>query len=182
MPDDAQINAAIKELQKALANIQALKPGSDTFQLNYVIGQVSMGIEQALIMLDDSGIDLESKKNAWDPKEPDETWGMDYFDEGPMLLDEKQYLVTELLSGISAQELFEELLESVKEAKAIIDGEKEPSRIFIYDELDVKSIREQFGLSQSKFAALLGISLGGSCVPMRKESLTLTRSAPIRSR
>lgn len=49
------------------------------------------------------------------------------------------------------QELFEELLESVKEAKAIIDGEKEPSRIFIYDELDVKSIREQFGLSQSYF-------------------------------
>lgn len=58
------------------------------------------------------------------------------------------------------QELFEELLESVKEAKAIIEGEKEPSRIFIYDELDVKSIREQFGLSQSKFASLLGISLG----------------------
>jgi putative transcriptional regulator len=63
------------------------------------------------------------------------------------------------------QELFEELLESVKEAKAIIKGEKEPSRIFIYDEfiydeLDVKSIREQFGLSQSKFASLLGISLG----------------------
>jgi len=58
------------------------------------------------------------------------------------------------------QELFEELLESVKEAKAIIDGEKEPSRIFIYDELDVKLIREQFGLSQSKFASLLGISLG----------------------
>jgi len=58
------------------------------------------------------------------------------------------------------QELFEELLESVKEAKAIIDGEKEPSRIFIYDELDVKSIREQFGLSQSKFASLLGISPG----------------------
>ncbi len=58
------------------------------------------------------------------------------------------------------QELFEELLESVKEARAIIDGKKEPSRIFIYDELDVKSIREQFGLSQAKFAAMLGISIG----------------------
>lgn len=58
------------------------------------------------------------------------------------------------------QELFEELLESVKEAKAIMDGEKEPSRIFIFDELNVKAIREQFGLSQSKFASLLGISIG----------------------
>lgn len=58
------------------------------------------------------------------------------------------------------KELFEELLESVKEARAIIDGEKVPSRIFIYDELDVKSIREQFGLSQAKFAAMLGISIG----------------------
>jgi len=56
--------------------------------------------------------------------------------------------------------LFEELLESVTEAKAIMNGKKTPSRVFISDEPDVKAIRKQFGLSQVKFASLLGISPG----------------------
>ncbi|MGH7600982.1 MAG: NadS family protein [bacterium] len=58
------------------------------------------------------------------------------------------------------QELFEELLESVREAKAIMRGEKEPSRVFVYDEPSVKTIRRRFKLSQPKFAGLLGISVG----------------------
>jgi len=58
------------------------------------------------------------------------------------------------------QELFEELLESVREAKAIMRGEKPPSRVFVYDEPDVKTIRHRFKLSQPKFAGLLGISVG----------------------
>ncbi len=58
------------------------------------------------------------------------------------------------------KELFDELLESVREAKAIMRGEKPPSRVFVYDEPDVKTIRRRFKLSQPKFAGLLGISVG----------------------
>jgi len=58
------------------------------------------------------------------------------------------------------KELFDELLESVREAKAIMRGEKQPSRVFVYDEPNVKTIRRRFKLSQPKFAGLLGISVG----------------------
>jgi putative transcriptional regulator len=58
------------------------------------------------------------------------------------------------------KELFDELVESVREAKAIMRGEKPPSRVFVYDEPDVKIIRRRFKLSQPKFAGLLGISVG----------------------
>jgi putative transcriptional regulator len=51
-------------------------------------------------------------------------------------------------------------LESVREAKAIMRGEKQPSRVFVYDEPNVKTIRRRFKLSQPKFAGLLGISVG----------------------
>jgi putative transcriptional regulator len=56
-------------------------------------------------------------------------------------------------------ELFAELLTSVREGGAILRGEKEPSRKFIVAEPDVKHIRETYNLSQSQFAALLGISI-----------------------
>lgn len=56
--------------------------------------------------------------------------------------------------------LFNELLESVRQAGAIRRGEAQPSRTFRFDEPDVAAIREQYGLSQEKFAALLGISVG----------------------
>ncbi len=56
-------------------------------------------------------------------------------------------------------ELFAELVESVREAGAIMRGEKEPSRTFVVPEPDVKSIREQYKLSQRQFASLLGISI-----------------------
>ena len=56
-------------------------------------------------------------------------------------------------------ELFTELLESVREGGAIMRGEKEPSRKFIVEAPDVKRIRERFQLSQSEFAALLGINI-----------------------
>jgi putative transcriptional regulator len=55
--------------------------------------------------------------------------------------------------------LFEELLESVKQAKAIERGEMKPSRTFKFDpKNDVVKARGKLGLSQSKFATLLGIS------------------------
>jgi len=55
-------------------------------------------------------------------------------------------------------ELFQELLESVREAGAILRGEKEPSRAFSFEELDIKAIRRRYEMSQVKFASLLGVS------------------------
>jgi putative transcriptional regulator len=57
------------------------------------------------------------------------------------------------------ENLFQELLESVQEGGAILRGAKKPSRSFDYAEEDVRAIRERYGLSQPKFAALMGISV-----------------------
>jgi putative transcriptional regulator len=57
------------------------------------------------------------------------------------------------------KELFEELLESVKQAKAIERGEMKPGRMFKVDPKNtVVKTRGKLGLSQTKFASLLGIS------------------------
>jgi putative transcriptional regulator len=57
------------------------------------------------------------------------------------------------------EELFAELLESVREGGAILRGEREAARRFVIQPPDVKQIREGYKLSQSKFAALLGVSI-----------------------
>lgn len=57
-------------------------------------------------------------------------------------------------------EMFAELLESVRQGGAILRGEVAPSRTFKVDGPDVRNIRKQYNLSQEKFAALLGISAG----------------------
>ena len=57
-------------------------------------------------------------------------------------------------------ELFQELLESVKQGAAIMKGESQPSRTFEFSETEVHALRKQFGLSQDKFANLVGISVG----------------------
>lgn len=54
--------------------------------------------------------------------------------------------------------LFKDLEKSVKEGGKILKGKKKPSREFLFDNPDPKIIREQLGLSQMKFAKLLGIS------------------------
>ena len=54
--------------------------------------------------------------------------------------------------------LFTELLESVTEMDDILKGKLEPSRIFEYPALEAKKIREKTGLSQARFALLLGVS------------------------
>ena len=54
--------------------------------------------------------------------------------------------------------LFEELVQSLKEAKAIAQGDRQPSRRFELKRLDVKAIREKTGLSQAQFAQLIQIS------------------------
>jgi putative transcriptional regulator len=57
------------------------------------------------------------------------------------------------------KELFDELLQSVKEAAAIEGGKMKPSRQFkMKTGADVAAVRTKMGLSQSKFAALLSIS------------------------
>ena len=57
------------------------------------------------------------------------------------------------------KELFDELLESVKQAAAIERGTMKPSRVFFVNKKnEVTNVRARLGLSQSKFAALLGIS------------------------
>jgi putative transcriptional regulator len=57
------------------------------------------------------------------------------------------------------KELFNELLESVKQAKAIEKGERKPARAFqVNPRTDLAKVRGKLGLSQSKFAAVLGIS------------------------
>ena len=57
------------------------------------------------------------------------------------------------------KELFVELLESVHEGGAILRGDLEPARAMRIDEPDVRKLRETFGLTQPKFAALMGISV-----------------------
>lgn len=57
-------------------------------------------------------------------------------------------------------ELFQELVESLKQGAAIMKGTMEPSRSYEFPETEVRALREQFGLSQDKFASLVGISVG----------------------
>lgn len=56
-------------------------------------------------------------------------------------------------------DLFSELVTSVKEAGAIKRGETKPSRSIHIESLDIKQIRESYNLSQSQFAYMLGISV-----------------------
>jgi len=56
-------------------------------------------------------------------------------------------------------ELFEELVASVREGGAMLRGEVAPARKFIVAGPDVKRIRANYKLSQGEFAALIGISV-----------------------
>ena len=55
--------------------------------------------------------------------------------------------------------LFDELTESFKEAGRIRRGSQAPARSYAFDALDVKVIRERTGLSQGRFALLMGVSI-----------------------
>ncbi|MGQ0702279.1 MAG: NadS family protein [Gemmatimonadales bacterium] len=63
------------------------------------------------------------------------------------------------------KDLFDQLVESVRQMKEIEAGHRKPSRVTRSKELfaegtpDVAALRAHFGLSQSKFATLLGISV-----------------------
>ncbi len=56
-------------------------------------------------------------------------------------------------------EQFNELLSSVQEAGKIMRGEQQASRMYEFEDPDVKAIRECIGFSQSKFASLIGVSM-----------------------
>jgi putative transcriptional regulator len=55
-------------------------------------------------------------------------------------------------------DLFAELLESVRQGGAILRGKRRPSRTFRFIEPNVRALRKSYRLSQAKFAALMGIS------------------------
>jgi putative transcriptional regulator len=57
------------------------------------------------------------------------------------------------------KEMFEELLGSVREAGAILRGQKKPSRRIVISSSGVRAIRERTSLSQSEFAHLIGVSV-----------------------
>ena len=56
------------------------------------------------------------------------------------------------------KEMFDELLESVKEMDAIAKGRQTASRSVEFPDPEVKSIRDHLGVSQEKFALLIGVS------------------------
>lgn len=56
-------------------------------------------------------------------------------------------------------ELFEELVASLKEGGAILRGDTTPSRENELHWPDAVAVRKKLGLTQAQFAALIGISL-----------------------
>ncbi|NUQ83324.1 MAG: helix-turn-helix domain-containing protein [Anaerolineales bacterium] len=56
-------------------------------------------------------------------------------------------------------ELFDELVASVREGGKILRGKVKPFRSFAVEVPDVKKIRSNYKLSQPEFAALMGISV-----------------------
>jgi putative transcriptional regulator len=54
--------------------------------------------------------------------------------------------------------MFDELLNSVEQMDKIVKGKVKPSRQFDFPDLEVKTIREKTGLSQTRFATLIGVS------------------------
>ncbi len=56
------------------------------------------------------------------------------------------------------KEAFNELLESVQEMDKIVKGENPASRTYEFPDPEVRAIRDKLGVSQEKFAMLLGVS------------------------
>ena len=56
------------------------------------------------------------------------------------------------------KQMFNELMDSVKEMDAITKGKKKPGHVRQFKEPEVKAIREMTGLSQARFATLIGVS------------------------
>jgi putative transcriptional regulator len=57
------------------------------------------------------------------------------------------------------QDLFDELVKSVRQGGEILSGKVKPARTFVVEGSGIKRIRERHRLSQAQFAALMGISV-----------------------
>ena len=57
------------------------------------------------------------------------------------------------------KQLFEELVQSLKQARTISKGKAKASRRFKIESTDVKAIREGVGLTQDEFAKLMRVSI-----------------------
>jgi putative transcriptional regulator len=57
------------------------------------------------------------------------------------------------------KDLFDDLVQSLKEAKTIAKGQAQASRRFMVAAPDVRLVREQIGLTQSEFAHLMQVSI-----------------------
>jgi putative transcriptional regulator len=54
---------------------------------------------------------------------------------------------------------FDQLCESIRQAGEIKSGTRKASRVFSHPDPDAKAIRERLGISQSRFAAIIGVSV-----------------------
>ncbi|HCM1945664.1 TPA: helix-turn-helix domain-containing protein [Salmonella enterica subsp. salamae serovar 30:g,m,s:e,n,x] len=55
--------------------------------------------------------------------------------------------------------LFERLTKSMTQMNEIVEGKGQPSRTFYIDAMKIKEIRQASGLSQTKFADLISVSV-----------------------
>ncbi len=56
-------------------------------------------------------------------------------------------------------EMFKDLVKSIRQAGSILRGEMKPSRMDVYEPIDIKRIRTKLKKSQSEFAVLIGVSV-----------------------
>jgi len=54
--------------------------------------------------------------------------------------------------------LYTDLSKSIREAGRIRRGKAKPSRVFRYDAIDIRKLRESVGVSQAQFARMIGVS------------------------
>ncbi|MDD5761888.1 MAG: NadS family protein [bacterium] len=57
------------------------------------------------------------------------------------------------------KKLFDDLVESIREAGKIHRGEMSPSRKFVFAPVDIKAIRKRLNKSQDEFALMIGVSV-----------------------
>jgi putative transcriptional regulator len=57
------------------------------------------------------------------------------------------------------KKLFDDLVESIREAGKIRRGEMSPSRKFVFAPMDIKAIRKRLSKSQEEFALMIGVSV-----------------------
>ena len=57
------------------------------------------------------------------------------------------------------KELLAELVESVKEMRAIQRGQRKPARVTVVEPVHVQAIRRRLGMTQPEFAQLIGVSV-----------------------